>query len=106
MASWEMVFSMAGNLHYIETFPPVARLKTTHIVLALAAQLEENVYQLDMKSAFLNGEVEEVNVKWLEGSEVKSKEDKVYHLWNGQYGLNQVPRIVKSTSISSKMVPI
>ena len=42
-----------------ETFSPVAHFKTVRIILALAAQLQWPVYQFDVKSAFLNGELQE-----------------------------------------------
>ena len=56
-------------------------METIRTVLALAAQLELQVFQLDVKSAFLNGELEEeVYVKQPQGFEVEGKEGKVYKL--------------------------
>ncbi|XP_059650664.1 uncharacterized mitochondrial protein AtMg00810-like [Cornus florida] len=46
-------------MDYFETFSPVARIDTIRTVLALAAQKRWKVYQFDVKSAFLNGELEE-----------------------------------------------
>ena len=65
-----------------------ARIETIRTVLALVAQLELNVFQLDVKSAFLNGEIEEeVYVEQPEGYKVQGKEDKVYRLYKALYGL-------------------
>ncbi|KAH9681306.1 hypothetical protein KPL71_026926 [Citrus sinensis] len=76
-----------------ETFAPVARMETIRTVLALAAQMELNVFQLDVKSAFLNGEIEEeVYVEQPKGYEVKGEENKVYRLRKALYGLKQAPR--------------
>ena len=71
----------------------MARFETVRLLLALAAQLKKPVYQFDVKSAFLNGELlEEVYVKQPKGFEVKGKEDWVYKLAKALYGLKQAPR--------------
>nr|CAD1837070.1 unnamed protein product [Ananas comosus var. bracteatus] len=63
---------------FIEIFAPVVRMETVRTVFALASQLELSVYQLDVKSAFLNGEIEEeVYIEQpkgyiIEGKEIKS----------------------------------
>ena len=86
-------YSQQPGIDFNETFAPVARIQTIRTILALAAQLELDVFQLDVKSAFLNGELEEeVYVKQPQGYEVKGKEDKVYRLQKALYGLKQAPR--------------
>ncbi|BBN67428.1 transposable element gene [Prunus dulcis] len=68
-------------------------METIRTVLALAAQLKRKVYQLDVKSAFLNGELEEeVYVEQPQGYVEKGREDKVYRLLKALYGLKQAPR--------------
>jgi Reverse transcriptase (RNA-dependent DNA polymerase) len=63
------------------------------LLLALAAHLKKPVYQFDVKSAFLNGELaEEVYVEQPRGFEVKGKEEWVYKLVKALYGLKQAPR--------------
>lgn len=52
-------YSQQPGIDFNETFAPVVRMETIRLLLALAAQLELKVYQLDVKSAFLNGDLEE-----------------------------------------------
>lgn len=74
-------------------FAPVARLDTIRLVIALAAQKEWTIYQLDVKSAFLHGELnEKVFVEQPRGYEQKGEEQKVYKLKKALYGLKQAPR--------------
>ncbi|KAD6795740.1 hypothetical protein E3N88_06636 [Mikania micrantha] len=76
-----------------EVFAPVARLETVRLIIALAAQRGWEVHHLDVKSAFLHGELkEEVFVCQPEGFTVKGKEKKVYKLAKALYGLKQAPR--------------
>jgi len=63
------------------------------ILLSLAAKLSWPVYQFDVKSAFLNGDLEEeVYVSQPEGFGVSGNESKVYKLKKALYGLKQAPR--------------
>jgi hypothetical protein len=81
------------GIDYSEVFAPVARLDTIRIVISLAAQNSWVIYQLDVKSAFLHGEInEEVFVDQPPGYEQKGNESKVYRLKKALYGLKQAPR--------------
>ncbi|KAD3069345.1 hypothetical protein E3N88_37225 [Mikania micrantha] len=81
------------GVDYEEVFAPVARLETVRLVLALSAQNGWPVHHLDVKTAFLHGELnEEVFVKQPEGFERKGQEQKVYKLIKALYGLKQAPR--------------
>jgi hypothetical protein len=76
-----------------EVFAPVARLDTVRLILALAANRGWQVHHLDVKTAFLNGDlVEEVYVSQPEGFEVKGKKKHVLKLSKALYGLRQAPR--------------
>ena len=76
-----------------ESFSLVARLETVRVLLALAAQQQWQIYQLDVKTAFLNGELQEdVFVDQPEGFVIAGNEDKVYKLRKALYGLKQAPR--------------
>ncbi|KAB2603157.1 hypothetical protein D8674_004162 [Pyrus ussuriensis x Pyrus communis] len=81
------------GIDFNETFAPVARLDTIRTLIALAAQKEWQLFQLDVKSAFLNGVLkEEVYVDQPQGFVIQGKEDKVYKLSKALYGLKQAPR--------------
>jgi len=68
-------------------------MDTIRAVLAIAAQNQWPVYQMDVKSAFLNGILEEeVYVDQPPGYTVKGHEDKVYKLKKALYGLKQAPQ--------------
>jgi len=74
-------------------FAPVARIDTVKMILAMAANRGWEVHHLDVKTAFLNGELEEeVYVVQPEGYVVKGKEQHVYKLSKALYGLKQVPK--------------
>eukprot|EP00253_Pinus_taeda_P021556 PITA_21556 len=78
---------------YEETFTPVARMETVRAVLSIAAQNKWKVYQMDAKSAFLNGVLmEEVYIEQPLGYEKKGEEYKVCKLKKALYGLKQAPR--------------
>nr|GEW22933.1 zinc finger, CCHC-type [Tanacetum cinerariifolium] len=76
-----------------EVFTPVARIETVRLILALAAYHGWQVHHLDVKSAFLHGELkEEVYVTQPEGFVQQGNPGKVYKLIKALYGLSQAPR--------------
>ena len=86
-------YAQKPGIDYNETFAPVARLDTIRTLTTLAAQKSWKLYQLDAKSAFLNGVLEEeVYVEQPDGFVISGKEDKVYKLHKALYGLKQAPR--------------
>lgn len=86
-------YSQEHGIDYTEVYAPVARMDTIRTILATAAQRAWDVYQLDVKSAFLHGVLaEEVYVQQPKGYEVVGHEDKVYKLYKALYGLKQAPR--------------
>ena len=52
-------YSQQEGIDYEETYAPVARIKVVRLFLAYATQKKFKVYQMDVKSSFLNGEHEE-----------------------------------------------
>ncbi|CAL2255688.1 unnamed protein product [Prunus armeniaca] len=93
------------GIDFNETFAPVARLDIVRTLIALAAQRRWKLFQLDVKSAFLNGVLhEEVYVDQPPGFEIKDKEDRVYRLKKTLYGLKQAPRAWKFRRIDCKAV--
>jgi hypothetical protein len=84
-------FSQVEGLDFGETFAPVARLDTIRILLAFAAYKGFKLYQIDVKSTFLNGVIqEEVYVRQPPGFENPKYPDRVYKLSKALYGLKQV----------------
>lgn len=81
------------GVDYTEVFAPVARHDTIRLVLALAAQNSWPIFQLDVKSAFLHGDLQEqVFIDQPPGYIKPGCEDKVYKLKKALYGLKQAPR--------------
>ena len=67
-------------------------METIRLVISLATQMKWKIYQLDVKSAFLNGYLEEeVYVEQPIGFVVKGHEDKVLRLKKALYDLKQAP---------------
>ena len=86
-------FSQKLGIDYEETFSPVVRFESVRTVLALAAQNNLEVHQMDVKSAFLNGELNEnLYVTQPEGFAISGKENLVCKLHKALYGLKQLPK--------------
>lgn len=81
------------GIDYDEVFSPVARIETVRLIIALAASQGWEEHHLDVKTAFLHGDLkEEVYVSQPEGFEVKGSKEKEYKLSKALYGLKQAPR--------------
>ncbi|GKC50875.1 retrovirus-related pol polyprotein from transposon TNT 1-94, partial [Tanacetum coccineum] len=97
---WELVpppdskgFRQGEGLDSEESFAPVARLEAIRIFLANAASKNMTVYQMDVKTAFLNGELkEEVYVSQHEGFVDPDRPHYIYRLKKALYGLKQALR--------------
>ncbi|KAK8954626.1 hypothetical protein KSP39_PZI001744 [Platanthera zijinensis] len=85
-------FTQQHGLDYEETFSPVAKLNTVRVLLSLAVHRHWPLYQLDIKNAFLNGDLHEtVYMQQPPGFETTG-ESLVCHLRKSIYGLKQSPR--------------
>jgi hypothetical protein len=80
-------------LDFDETFAPMSRLKLIRILLAYATHHDFKLYQMDIKSSFLNGPIkEEVYVEQPPGFEDEECPNHVYKLHKALYVLKQAPR--------------
>ncbi|KAH9671981.1 hypothetical protein KPL70_017541 [Citrus sinensis] len=86
-------YSQKAGIDYDEVFAPVARLETIRFIISLAAQNKWKIFQMNVKSAFLNGFLEEeVYIEQPLGYVVIGHEDKVLRLKKALYELKQAPR--------------
>jgi hypothetical protein len=86
-------YSQVEGLDFDETYAPVARLESIHILLAYATYHGFKLYQMDVKSAFLNGPIKkEVYVEQPPHFEDSEYPNHVYKLSKALYGLKQAPR--------------
>nr|GEZ65815.1 retrovirus-related Pol polyprotein from transposon TNT 1-94 [Tanacetum cinerariifolium] len=81
------------GIDFEESFAPVGYFEAIHIFIANAASKNTTVYQMDIKTAFLNGELkEEVYVSQPKGFVDPDHSTHVYRLKKALYGLKQAPR--------------
>nr|GFD45796.1 retrovirus-related Pol polyprotein from transposon TNT 1-94 [Tanacetum cinerariifolium] len=86
-------YSQQEGIDYVETSTPVAQIEAIRLFLAYAAHKDFTVFQMDVKTAFLNGILkEEVYVGQPPGFVSKQYPDHVYALDKALYGLKQAPR--------------
>ena len=86
-------YSQKHGIYYTEVFAPVARMDTVRMIFALVAHKSWKIFQLDVKSALLHGDLsEDVYVDQPKGYEKKGSEHLVYKLHKALYGLKQAPR--------------
>jgi hypothetical protein len=84
--------SQVEGLDFDETYAPIARIESIRILLAYATYYGFKLYQMDMKSAFINGPIkEEVYVEQPLGFEDSEYPNHVYKLSKALYGLKQAP---------------
>ncbi|GJV20906.1 retrovirus-related pol polyprotein from transposon TNT 1-94 [Tanacetum coccineum] len=86
-------YTQEEGIDYDEVFAPVARIEAIRLFLAYASFKDFVVYQMDVKSAFLYGKIEEeVYVCQPPGFEDPDFPDRVYKVEKALYGLHQAPR--------------
>ena len=86
-------FTQKFGIDYDETFCPVVRFESVRTVIALAVQNGLKLHQMDVATAFLNGELkEEVYMKQPDGFETEGQEHLVCRLKRSIYGLKQSSR--------------
>jgi hypothetical protein len=87
-------FTQKEGIDYEETFAPVAKYTSIRTIIALASVLCWKLHQMDVKTAFLNGKIEqEVFVEQPDGFVLHNKGTHVCKLRKALYGLKQAPRV-------------
>ncbi|GJS05771.1 putative ribonuclease H-like domain-containing protein [Tanacetum coccineum] len=96
-------YTQEEGIDYDKVFAPVARIKAIKLFLAYASFKDFVVYQMDVKSAFLYGKIEEeVYVCQPLGFEDPDFPDRVYKVEKALYGLHQAPRACTGLQVKQK----
>ena len=86
-------FSQKQNIDYFDTFSPITRISSIRILISLASIHKLFIHKMDVKKAFLNGDLdEEIYMLQPEGCITPGKEHKVCKLNKSLYGLKQAPK--------------
>ena len=86
-------YTQKPGIDYFDVYAPVARITTIRVLVALASIYKLHIHQMDVKTAFLNGDLdEEIYMQQPEGFVVKGQEKKVCKLNKSLYGLKQAPK--------------
>ncbi|GAA0141146.1 transmembrane signal receptor [Lithospermum erythrorhizon] len=86
-------FTQKKDIDYFNTYSLVTKIATIIALIALAVIHDLIVHQMDVKTAFLNGDLEEdIYMSQPEGLVVQGQKNKVFKLKNSLYGLKQAPK--------------
>lgn len=86
-------FKQKEGIDYFDTYSPVSRMTTIRVLLALASVYDFTIHQMDVKTAFLHGDLEEeIYMDQPEGFVASGNENKVCKLVKSLYGLKQAPK--------------
>ena len=86
-------FTQKEGIDYKDTFSPVSKKDSLRIIMALVAHFDLELHQMDVKTAFLNGNLDEdIYMEQPEGFAKKGNEDLVCKLKKSIYGLKQASR--------------
>ena len=87
-------YTQTYDVDYAKTFSPIAKISSVRILISLVANLGWPLFQLDVKNAFLNGDLkEEVYMEQPLGFVAQGEFGKVCRLHKAIYGLKQSPRV-------------
>ena len=86
-------FSQKEGIDYEETLAPITRYTTIWSLVLLVDTMRWNIHQMDVKTTFINGNIdEEVYIEQLESFEINNRDTHVCRLKKSLYPLNQAPR--------------
>ena len=86
-------YKQREGLDYFDTYSPVTIITSIRMLIAIAAVYKLEIHQMDVKTAFLNGDLEEeIYLEQPEGFIVPGQEQKVFRLIKSLYGLKQAPK--------------
>ena len=86
-------FKQKADLNLFDTFSSVTRVTSIGLLIAIVVIFDVKIHQMDVKTAFLNGDLEEeIYVDQLEGFVEPRQESKVCKLTKSLYGLKQTPK--------------
>ena len=85
-------YTQTYGIDYDETFAPVAKMNSIRMLISCAVNLDWEIYQMDVKNAFLHGDLYEVYMHIPPGFETNQTYGKVLRLHRSLYGLKQSPR--------------
>ena len=86
-------YKQKEGLDYFDTYSPITRISSIRMLIAIAAIHNLEIHQMDVKTAFLNGDLdEEIYMEQPKGFIVPGQERKVFRLVKSLYGLNQAPK--------------
>uniref|UniRef100_A0A2N9GNZ7 Reverse transcriptase Ty1/copia-type domain-containing protein n=1 Tax=Fagus sylvatica TaxID=28930 RepID=A0A2N9GNZ7_FAGSY len=86
-------FTQQPGVDFVDTYSLVAKFASVRIIMVVAARLDLELHQLDVKTAFLNGDLkEEIYMDQPDGFQIKGQEGKVCRLKKSLYGLKQSSR--------------
>nr|KAJ0196246.1 hypothetical protein LSAT_V11C700351050 [Lactuca sativa] len=86
-------FRQKEGTDFFDTYAPIARISTIRLMLALAAIHNLVIRQMDVKTAFLNGDLDDkIYIKQPEGFVMPGNEHNVYKLKKSLYGLKKAPK--------------
>ena len=87
-------YTQTYSVDYAKTFSPIAKISSVWILISLVANLGWPLFQLDVKNAFLNGDLkEEVYMEQPPGFVAQGESGKVCRLHKAIYGLNNLPEL-------------
>uniref|UniRef100_A0A2N9EP82 Integrase catalytic domain-containing protein n=1 Tax=Fagus sylvatica TaxID=28930 RepID=A0A2N9EP82_FAGSY len=89
-------FTQQPGVDFVDTYSPVAKFASVRIIMVVAARLDLELHQLDIKTAFLNGDLkEEIYMDQPDGFQIKGQEGKVCRLKKSLYGFKAIFKTMK-----------